>query len=284
MESWPEAFRLLGHSTATRRELCAVGATPRSLTAAVRYRHLVRLHRDCYVLPGSPDLLCAAARHSGAVSCVSALSLWGVFAFDSARNHLAVARSRSRFHAEPSREENGSVTLHWWPHRADEVVDNVVSPLDALAHATRCQRPEHAIASIDSALHLGVVSWQDVAEIFSRVPDRYQPLRRRLDSRAESGQESVLRLLAEDAGFKVQSQMEFPGIGRVDLLLDGCVVLEADSRAHHDGWEEHVRDRGRDLALAALGYPSLRPAYQHTMHRPDQVRAALRGLMATRRR
>jgi very-short-patch-repair endonuclease len=63
------------------------------------------------------------------------------------------------------------------------------------------------------------------------------------------------------------------------MLVAGKLVLEADSRLAHDGWEHHVEDRRRDLALAAAGYITLRPTYQHTMHNPQLVRAAILGLL-----
>jgi very-short-patch-repair endonuclease len=49
------------------------------------------------------------------------------------------------------------------------------------------------------------------------------------------------------------------GVGRVDFVVEGWLVIECDSRAHHGGWEAQVADRRRDLALAALGYASIRP-------------------------
>jgi hypothetical protein len=70
-----------------------------------------------------------------------------------------------------------------------------------------------------------------------------------------------------------------PEVGRVDLIVEGCLALEADSRLAHDGWERHVHDRRRDLLLARNQFMSLRPAYQHTMFEPDLVRASVLGLL-----
>jgi very-short-patch-repair endonuclease len=42
------------------------------------------------------------------------------------------------------------------------------------------------------------------------------------------------------------------------ILREDCVVVEADSQEFHKEWEQHVRDRNRDLLLAERGYPSLR--------------------------
>ena len=138
----------------------------------------------------------------------------------------------------------------------------------------------YAIASLDNALFLNAISLTGLREIFEWLPQRYASLMTRVDGRAEAGQESVLRLLFEDAGLHCDIQITFAGIGRVDIVVEGVVVVEADSRLAHDSWELHVRDRNRDIDLAMLGHPSLRPAYQRTMYTPHDVLEAVLGLLA----
>ena len=151
---------------------------------------------------------------------------------------------------------------------------------DALAQVVGCQGGRYAIASLDNALFLRAISLTGLHEIFAWLPQHYAPLMTRVDGRAEAGQESILRLLCEDAGLHCEIQVTFAGIGRVDLVVEGLIVVEADSRLAHDGWELHVRDRNRDIDLAMLGLPSLRPAYQRTMYRPQDVLEAVLGLLA----
>ncbi|MHA7987325.1 hypothetical protein ACX9R5_16115 [Rathayibacter sp. CAU 1779] len=86
-------------------------------------------------------------------------------------------------------------------------------------------------------------------------------------------------MIVRRLGLRYEIQKGLPGLGRVDILVEGVLVLEADSRAHHDGWEHHVEDRRRDLAAARLGLASLRPAYQHTMYNQALVADAIRGLI-----
>ncbi|GAA4175354.1 hypothetical protein GCM10022287_20740 [Gryllotalpicola koreensis] len=86
-------------------------------------------------------------------------------------------------------------------------------------------------------------------------------------------------MLVVGLGLPYELQVVFDDVGRVDILVAGCLVLEADSREAHEGWEPHIKDRGRDLALAKQGLASLRPAYQHTMKQPDLVRDAIWGLV-----
>ena len=61
------------------------------------------------------------------------------------------------------------------------------------------------------------------------------------------------------------------------------MVVECDSKEFHSDWAQQARDRERDAALAALGYTSLRFAAAMIMYRPDDVLAALRGLLAAHR-
>lgn len=287
---WEHVFASLGVIVAARGELIAYGATSRSLTAAVRFGHLVRLRRDHYVLPNAAVDLRQAVRIGGAVTCVSALKLHDVFAFDTSLTHVALPSTMSRLRSptrNPGRfrpDDRGRAALHWWPCRMEGEAREVVDLVDAVAHAIRCQPRELAIASIDNVLHQGLLTMTDIEEIFAGLPDRFRAYVAGIDRRAEAGQETVLRLLAKSDGYRVELQRYFPGVGRVDILVEDCVVLEADSRTHHDGWEKHVRDRGRDIALAKLGYPSLRPAFQHTMYHPDEVRAAIRGLVTATKR
>ncbi|WP_460567358.1 DUF559 domain-containing protein [Humibacter soli] len=284
--SWDEAFAIAGRSVLSRAELLGLGATGRSLTLAVRGGGLQRLRRDHYALPTLESQVGEAVRVGGRISCVTALRSYGVFAFDNSALHVHVDREASRLRSPKSRRapltkvNRGSTVLHWSPlvdpHGGDE---HRIGLRDALAHTVMCQDPRHAIASLDNALHLGLIDDDDVSAIFAHLPNKYGWMRAKLNPLAEAGQETELRLLVEAAGYRYQIQQNLPGLGRVDLVVEDVLVVEADSRAHHDGWEHHVRDRRRDLIAAQLGYASLRPAYQHTMYEPDLVTQSIVALV-----
>jgi very-short-patch-repair endonuclease len=284
---WQAVFDELGVRIASRAQLVLAGASARVLTAAVAGGHLFRLRRDHYALPGTGRHIAEAVRVGGRLGCVSALAEAGLFAADTTFTHVHLDRSasrtrhpRDRFVRLTARERDGLQT-HWSalidPSGASEY--SVGIP-DALAQVLACQEPWRAVASIDSALFLGAVAEGHLTDVFAHAPARAQPLRALLDGRAESGQESVLRMIVRSAGLDCELQVSIAGVGRVDLVVEGVLVLEADSRLAHDGWELHVRDRDRDLALAQLGYMSLRPVYQRTMYTPDDVRKAILHLLA----
>jgi very-short-patch-repair endonuclease len=155
-----------------------------------------------------------------------------------------------------------------------------VDIVDALVHAIRCQQPKHAIATLDSALHKGLVTPADVAEVFAALPSRFGVLRQFLDARSESGPESLVRLLLARLGYAVDLQVSFPGVGFVDLVVDGWLVVECDSKAHHSSWEQQLKDYRRDLRLAQLGYCVLRLTAEDILYREGDVLAALKGLLS----
>jgi very-short-patch-repair endonuclease len=272
-------------------DLIAFGATSHVLTSAVRDGRLIRPRRDHHVLPTIDRHILQSVRVGGRLGCVSALSNLGIFTFDNARTHIHMLESMSRTRSPGSRvvpltkyNRDGCI-LHWWPLSDEEgASSHTVGAIDALAQSLRCQDFRYAVASLDNALFLGRIDEADLGRIFAGVPQRYHPLKEQIDGRAEAGQESVLRMIVRETGAHCELQVSIGGVGRVDLLVEGCLVLEADSRLAHEGWERHVADRGRDLVLAAQGYMSLRPAYQHTMNSPQLVREAVLNLLAAANR
>lgn len=284
---WVEVFTALDARVVSRADLIAAGATPRSLATAVRGGYLVRPRRDHYVLPETPRSIVQATRIGGRVGCLSALEGAGIFAIDKAFTHAHVEPGTSRTRHPNDRRrpltfgDRDGVVVHWTRLLdSDDGSEWSVGVRDALAQVLQCQLSAHAIASIDNALFLGLVTEQGLGEVFAHAPDRFQPLRGLVDGRAEAGQETVLRLMLHSAGLQYEIQVYLPGVGRVDFIVEGCLVLEADSRLAHHGWELHVRDRDRDIDAARLGYMSLRPAYQRTMFAIDDVKEAVLHLLA----
>ena len=170
------------------------------------------------------------------------------------------------------------MTLHWHP-LVSEPHGGRVSLLDALIHAVRCQPPRHAIASIDSALNKGLLKVEELGALFAALPRRHQVLRGFIDGRAQSGPETLVRLMLLTLGCQVDLQVEFEAVGFVDLVVDGWLVVECDSKAHHSSWQQQLKDYRRDLELAKQGYCVLRLTAEDSLYRPDAVMEALQGLV-----
>lgn len=251
-----------------------LGLSRARLESAVRRGSIVRVRRGRYVLGSADPALLAAARLGCQLDCVSLLRLLGVFVLTSARLHIHAPVGSSRLPRPPD-----DVVRHW---RSSDTSSRslVVNPVDALAQACRCQEPRSAIATLDSALHLGILDEAGLDAVFRRLPRRFGHLRRLLDGRSESGAESLMRLVLRTLDCTIEVQVPIDGVGRVDFVVDGWLIVECDSRAHHEGWDQQRRDRRRDLAAAAQGYTTVRPLAEDIFHRRDEVRQFLAGTLS----
>lgn len=221
----------------------------------------------------TPACIVEAARLGGRLDCVSLLREAGVFVAASAPLHIQITNGASRLPMRPSH-----VIAHWRDTAADRC--SPTAPwIEALAQACRCQDPRSAIATLDSAWHRGLVDESDLREVFARLPSRYRALQGLLDRRSESGTETLMRLILRTLGCDIRVQQRIPGVGRVDFVVDGWLIIECDSEAHHAGWEAAKRDRRRDMAAAALGYTTIRPIAEDILHHRDELTAALRTIL-----
>jgi hypothetical protein len=279
----------LEHRSWSTAQLRAEGLTRARISTAVRSGYLIRPRRGFYVAATTPDIVVRSVRVGGRLTCLSLLALMGVFVLRSDKIHVHMLRTASRMRSPHSRKvrlesrrERG-VRLHWLPLIDDVPAESTcVTVVDALAHAVLCQAPRAAIATLDSALHLGHVTEAGLAEVFRALPAKYAVLRALVDGRAESGPETLMRLMVRALGCDVELQVDFDGVGRVDLVVDGWLVIECDSKEFHESWDQQVRDRNRDLALAARGFHTLRLTAGQIMYRDDEVLAAVKGLLAGR--
>lgn len=241
---------------------------------AVRAGALLRLRRDRYAEPDLPAALIGAGRLGGRLDCVSLVAAIGVFVRASPGTHLQFTPGSTRLPDRPH-----DAVAHWRHSRCrrEQLAADLI---EALAQATRCQSPRDAIATLDSAWHHRLVGDAEVAEIFARLPARFQVLRSLLDRRCESGSESLMRLLLRSLGAQVEIPVQLAGVGRVDFVVDGWLIVECDSKEHHQGWSTQRRDRRRDIAAARLGYTTIRPLAEDILYRTDGVREDLRAILA----
>lgn len=272
---------------ATRTDLLVSGISRRTLASAVAAGLLIRARRDRYIRSGAPQPLLEAVRLGGRLTCLSLLQILGVFVHSNTVTHVHVARGASRLRSATDRTRPLEprpmrlARVHWAPLlRPPPARSACVDIVDALVHAVQCQPARYAVASLDSALHRGLIGEVDLAEIFAALPRRFAVIRHLTDARSESGTETLVRLMARTLGCRVDLQVFFAGVGRVDLVIDGWLVVECDSKEFHESWAQQAKDRARDAALAARGYATLRLTAADVLYRPDEVLAALRGLTA----
>lgn len=255
-------------------DLAAQGITVHRRRALLRDGRLLRARRGRYLAAGLPEPLVAAARLGARLDCVSLLRALGIYALGDGRLHVQVERGSSRL---PCRGHG--VAAHWRPssHGRAELAADLI---EALAQAVRCQPVRDGLATLENAWHHGLIDEAGVSAVFARLPRRYRRVRGLLDRRAESGPETIMRLMLRALGCDVQVQVKIPGVGRVDLVVDGWLIVECDSRAHHEGWEAERRDRRRDLAAATLGYTTVRPLAEDIQYHRASVQADMKLIVA----
>jgi very-short-patch-repair endonuclease len=260
------ALHALG-GVARARDLVRPGVDHDDLRRAERAGSIVRVRHGVYALAGTPLPVVAAAAHGGSVGCTSALRLHGVWVLDSDVLHVRLgAKGRSHPH------DGCRCVDH---HGNRRTVFGIASVVDALVQAALCAGPEVFFTSFESAWRLGLLSRADRVEIRGRLPAR---LRRYVDiarGDADSGLESLLRLRLGDRGIRLECQVLVSGVGRVDFVLAGRIILEVDGRLNHDGPSLRHKDLVRDAAAAAAGYETLRFDYALIVHDWPRVEAAI---------
>ncbi|GAA2752968.1 type IV toxin-antitoxin system AbiEi family antitoxin domain-containing protein [Amnibacterium kyonggiense] len=285
----------------TTADLLARGKSEREIRRAIEQGRLTVVRRGVLALPGTPDLLLRAARVGGvatAVTGAAALGLWTPpdpppdaprvrpHRTESNRLHVAFRRTTTRFHdpddgSRPLRP-TPAVVLHRTPADvvAGAVASGIAPPLTMLEHAFRALPPEHALAILDSALHLRFVRDADLPALAARLPARLRPVVLAADGRADSGIETITRYLLRLLGLRVEVHPDLPGIGEVDLLVEGRLIVELDGKEWHDDPAAFERDRHRDLVAATTRYRSLRFTWRRVLFEWPLVEAAVLAALA----
>lgn len=270
----------------SRAELLEAGYTAKGITRAVRAGSLVRLRRDHYVATSRRDAD-IAVRIGGRLTCVSALASAGVFVMPDGRVHVHVDREMSRLRGPVSRRQRwsrsqhqSSVRLHW-SALASPPTREAVALDDAIRTIVRCRPPREVVAALDSILHLGLMTEAELARLFDTIPAKYRILLALTDSLAEAGTESFVRLMLRQLGAAFEVQVELPGIGRVDFLVAGRLIVECDSKAHHSDWNQRRRDIRRDQEAARRGLMTVRLLAEDILFRPAEVLSLLADLVAS---
>lgn len=230
---------------------------------------------------GADPAVVAAHRFSATITCVSAARLHGLQLLREPDHvHLAVPIDR----ATDPRRGGLRVVLHreglWTP---PEEVGVPLAPIgEVLTRVLRCLPPREAIVVVDSALHQRLIEVEQVTRSLAGPgsPRARQTLAR-CDAGSRSANETLVRLELVEAGLEVETAVVIEGVGEVDLVVEGRVVVECDGYAYHSGRREFQRDRERDRRLVALGYRVLRFTSGEIDRDPQQVVAAvLRTLKA----
>ena len=276
----PALHRLGG--VAETRELRARGIRPTQLAAAAHAGDVIRVRRGWYALPTTnPDLL-TAVRIGGRLACVSAAAHYGWATPERHGVHVCIAENASRLRRpaqpDPTRAGSYATVLHWGsPVPRRDRPRLITSRFETVAHLVTCLDPEHAVAALDSFLHSDPARSKQLEAWLTSLPAHVLALLASRSALCESFLETIGRIRLERAGIDGEHQVEIPGVGRVDLVLDGRIVIEWDGSQHESSHEEDCR---RDALLTAMGYHVLRFGYRLVMDEWHIVIAAIRTALA----
>ncbi|MBG6218474.1 very-short-patch-repair endonuclease [Arthrobacter sp. CAN_A6] len=260
-------------SVARTQDLLGRGVGARALARAVADGSILRLRPGVLGLPDAPEDFSAAVVAGGLLTCISAAAHYGLWTLEEpAAVHL------SRINVGAGNAVN---------HRGRSVPTHPVLPMvglvDVLVHTLQCRPQWESIPMVESALRRGDTIPQFVRD---RLPgNRNGRARTALDragTSADSAIEVVARLLLEDAGWQVEPQVYLPGVGRVDFLVEGFLVIEIDGAAFHSDRRALRRDRKRNNSTVISGYLVLRFCYEDVMFFPDELLAQVAQVLGGR--
>ncbi|HEU4668120.1 MAG TPA: type IV toxin-antitoxin system AbiEi family antitoxin domain-containing protein [Arthrobacter sp.] len=256
-----------------------VARSAQLLHAGFSRRDLLRLResgasqprRGVFVLPGGDEDYQAAIRHNGRLSCASAAAHYGLW----------LRHPPSQLHLACNHGHGSGFVRHRTVRFDGHPFVPVAAVEDVALHALGCLPPPASTAMATSAIRLHGVSPELLARQLraDRSGTALQALRE-LDMRAESIVEVDAQHLFRSNGIEYEAQVFLPGIGRVDFLLDGFLIVEIDGFAFHSNRQDMLRDRNRNNTSAVNGYAVLRYMPEHVWFSPDQVMAEIRAVLA----
>lgn len=247
-----------------------------SIRRALAAGELARVRKGLYALPDADRQFVLARNTRSLLSCVTAAGFYGLWMLKppgpGEKPHLV----------RPTGQGAPDAVVH----RGRRVPPHPTAPVAGLAdvvlHALRCLPELEALVIAESAvMQRGLSADLLRAQLTGPRNGRARAVLDLVDRGADSLLETLARTLLRRAGFHVQAQVWIEGIGWVDLLVEGWIIVELDGKTH----EERVqrgKDRVRDRAAQLQGLVVLRYGYADVVHRPGLIAAEVARLLAGR--
>lgn len=254
-----------------RRDVLAAGVTDGNLRRAVRGGEVLQLERGLLaVADADPDLV-GAGRARGLLTCLSAAPMYRLWQLQPpAKPHYWQSNGRSAVKCISHR-----TTLTQEPqHRT------LAALPDVLLHALLCLPELESLVMVECAYNRGDI---EPSFLLRHLDGRRCGKARNALAKVERGADSLLetlaRVLFRDAGISTETQVWITGIGRVDFLLEGFLIVEIDGIAFHLDPRQFKKDRRRDNTAILQGLPVLRFFYDDVVYAPDVVLAQVREVL-----
>jgi very-short-patch-repair endonuclease len=290
------AMTRLGY-LAARRQLAELGLARYRVDRALREGTVCAVRPGWVATPEANQLAIIAVLRGARLTGATALRSYDIWAGDDRRLHLQVPPNAHRVpqnpltplaNFSPPKFTPRGVVTHWAPAvetirpgssaRAispQETPSSTapawrVSTVDAIIQFARTEPDEQIAAALESAVHNQRLSRSAVALLLTRLPRHQRRLMARLNFLGESGMETIVRMRLELLGLRLQQQVRI-GSDRVDIVIDGWLIIELDG----DEWHDPVHDRIRTNRLIRAGYRMLRFGYEEVFNRWDETVATI---------
>ena len=210
-----------------------------------------------------------AFAYNACISCVSAAQIYELPVLMEERpqkTHLSVAYNRGMHPSKLRRFDD--VCIHREQIMSDEEKRTHVASIGTvLERVLVCMPLKISLPMLDAARNRGLydVSTLTIPPTGSRLPHLREALSLSSD-RARSILETVARLQLIDMGLTPQVGVWIEGVGEVDMIILGFIVIEVDGWAFHSSKEQREKDLKRDRELLRRGYVVLRFTYDDVMN------------------
>lgn len=251
-----------------------LGFTRSQLSRLVRRGHIERVRDGVFAVPPLDADTRIAVAHGGALCCASVLQ----------RRHVWLLAPATVPHVwlghggHPRPHPECACVSHYFRGQVPLGRTGIET---ALLQYRVCAGDEAFFAAFESAWRNRLIDRAARSRIRARLPETARWLVDLARPDADSGLESLLRLRLHFLGIRLECQVVITGVGRVDFIAGGRLIIEADGKENHDGTTMRHKDLMRDAAASRLGYETVRFDYAQIVHDWPTVQAAI--LAALRR-
>ncbi|MFZ3452271.1 endonuclease domain-containing protein [Arthrobacter sp. 7Tela_A1] len=200
-----------------------------------------------YGLPDCPKELTLAASLGSSLSCASAAAILGWWLLEPpVQAHVRADRSI----------QHPGVCLHRGRRTRGRLI---AAPADIVRDAFRCLPPLQALVIAESAVARNALTLRTLQHDLEQARDwQAQGLVAGMGRPKASPLEVCARYHLLAAGLEVQEEVLVPGVGRVDFVVAGRLIVEIDGFEFHSNRTHYRQDRNRWNAATAQGYHTLR--------------------------
>lgn len=248
---------------ARKRELVALGATDRHLTAAVKSGEVARARNGWYSTVPVSDARFRAVRVGGRLTGASALQAAGAWMRAVSQLHVSLPQNSARLRSQWNRRKALTATRKHGavPHWDQDAVHRrgtrtSVDLRDALLAFIQDTPFEEAVAVLDWAIRTSQIGTAELESLVSRLPARLQGILDWVDPQCDSYPESIARTRLRMQGFHVTSQVPVGWLERIDLVIEDHVAIEVDGEEFHR--DRFHKDRLKDLQITIEGRHGIR--------------------------